>query len=79
MLSIIQGHSPGFTKIVKGTFQNEAVFFKVMQLEPSNLAIIYLTQCIKSQKPLRISKKDYMNKIKSVEDGAKLQYRLPIG
>ena len=38
----LQGHWPGFTKIVVGTFQKKAVTFEVKQLEPSNFAILCL-------------------------------------
>ena len=35
----LQGHWPGFTKIVVGIFHRKAVTFEVMKLQPSNFAI----------------------------------------
>ena len=41
----LQGHWPGFTKIVVGTFQKKPVTLEVIELEPSNFAILCLIWC----------------------------------
>ena len=41
----LQGHWPGFTKVVVGTFQKKAVTLKVIELDPSNFAILCLIWC----------------------------------
>ena len=38
----LQGHWPGFTKMVVGTLQKKAVIFEGIELEPSNFAILCL-------------------------------------
>ena len=38
----LQGHWPGFTKLVVGTFQKKAVTFEGIKLEPLNFAILCL-------------------------------------
>ena len=47
VFTALQGHLPGFTKILVGTFQKTAVAFQVMQLEP------YMMHLLKSQKLLK--------------------------
>ena len=45
VLTYLQGYWPGFTKIVVGNFQNKAVTFEGIKLDPSNFAILCLILC----------------------------------